>query len=215
MMFLSRVRSVVTLVCIHIRELYYTDWGQQAQVARVNLDGTEPLNLGTHFENPNSVLTDGDTVYVVDSHVKSRERGLDVNGAIYWTNRTGSSWANISGIDLQVCEMVSLREGGREGGGRGGEEGGEGGREGGREGVREYDLLLLTGFVLHKIFRNYKKFVFYRQNILSIGPLDNINNCRNQNKYSESLHLFLNMHLGMMIYKTAVSHPNIICILYR
>ena len=120
----------VTIVCLHYRELYYTDLGLQAQVVRVNLDGTDPRILGTHFENPNSVLTNGDTVYVADSHVKSRERGLDVNGAIYWTNRTGSSWANISGIDLLVRELINF-VGERRGGGERGI-GGEG-REGGRE----------------------------------------------------------------------------------
>lgn len=88
-------------------ELYYTDWGQQGRVVRLNLDGTQPRILGSYFENPNSVLTDGDTVYVVDSHFKSREKGQDVDGAIYRTDQTGS-WANVSGIDLKVHNILSF-----------------------------------------------------------------------------------------------------------
>jgi len=95
--------------CVCFSELYYTDWGEKGEVVRLGLDGSQPHILGSDFENPNSILTDGDTVYVIDSHLKSRDRGLDVDGAIYQMNRTGTSWANLSGTDLKVHKTINFR----------------------------------------------------------------------------------------------------------
>ena len=103
------VSVCVLMSCVCFSELYYTDWGEKGEVVRLGLDGSQPHILGSDFENPNSILTDGDTVYVIDSHLKSRDRGLDVDGAIYQMNRTGTSWANLSGTDLKVHKTINFR----------------------------------------------------------------------------------------------------------
>jgi len=52
------------------RQLYYTDWGDDAKVVRCQMDGSSRTVLLRGLQNPNSLVVDGSTLYVVDSRLK-------------------------------------------------------------------------------------------------------------------------------------------------
>lgn len=66
------------------RFLYYSDWGTNAKVVRVDLDGKNPHVLSVHVENPNGLALQDTVLYITDSHHRSAL--MQINGTVVYGN---------------------------------------------------------------------------------------------------------------------------------
>jgi len=98
------------------RHLYYTDWGKTASVVRTQLDGSNPTVIKKDgLNNPNGIAIANNTIYVTDSHYKTRvpaNARTSQDGSLYSMNLNGGGWTDeLSTVTtkLKVCSRRHLR----------------------------------------------------------------------------------------------------------
>jgi len=94
------------------RYLYYTDWGKTASVVRTRLDGSSPTVIKTGLNNPGSVAVVGSTVYVTESHYRTRippNARTSINGSLYSMNSDGSGWTDVLAAATTKLKVSRIR----------------------------------------------------------------------------------------------------------
>jgi len=97
--------------CTWCRQLYYTDWGDEAKVVRCNLDGSgRTVLLRGVLQNPNGLAVSDSTLYVVDSRLKDGSTASSVLIKLSVTSvRSDVNWTvtNLSHIKVLTHSLCS------------------------------------------------------------------------------------------------------------
>lgn len=98
--------------------LYYTDWGKTASVVRTQLDGSNPTVIKKDgLNNPNGIAIANNTIYVTDSHYKTRvpaNARTSQDGSLYSMNLNGGGWTDeLSTVTTKLKTPFGLTANGR------------------------------------------------------------------------------------------------------